>query len=64
MESFWQQVRGRLEAEERSLSWLAKRIGVKRSALGNYVNGHRTTPESVRKAVALVLDIREKPVAA
>ena len=64
VEDFWRQVRGRLAAEERSLSWLAKRIGVTRSAMGNYVNGYRKTPDRVRTAVALVLDIREKQAAA
>jgi hypothetical protein len=60
---FWEQVKGRLEEEERSMSWLGRRIGVKRAALGNYVSGYRPTPEHVRKAVTLVLDLREKVAA-
>ncbi len=57
------QVRQVLKDDDRSLTWLSKRIGIGRSALGNYANGHRATPERVRRDVALLLDIREKVAA-
>jgi hypothetical protein len=65
VDEFWKQAGGRLEAMERSKSWLARRIGVSRSQLNNWSNGYRPTPERVRRDVALLLDISgREPVAA
>lgn len=57
-QEFWKLVWGRLDAEERSMAWLARRIGLTRQALHNYSIGTRQTPPEVKARVAEYLDIR------
>jgi hypothetical protein len=61
---FWTRALGRLQEMERSQAWLARRVGRTPQAINNYVKGHRPTPKSLQREVALILDLREEQVAA
>jgi transcriptional regulator with XRE-family HTH domain len=56
-EEFWQRALGRLEAMERSQGWLAKKAGMSRQRLNNYVRGYRRTPDDIRLRVEAHLDL-------
>ena len=61
---FWADVQKRLDAEERTQAWLARRLGVTRSLINQYMLGRIPTPEARRTQVAQVMGMADDEVAA
>jgi DNA-binding transcriptional regulator YdaS (Cro superfamily) len=63
---FWARVKGRLDAAERSQAWLARRLGVSRSLVNQWMLGRVAIPTERRQQVIDVMGIAvpEEEVAA
>lgn len=57
-DAFWALVSGRLQVAERSQAWLARRLGVSRSLVNQWMLGRTPAPSERQRQVAGLLDIR------
>lgn len=64
MDEFWTRAAKRLEAEERTQAWLARRVGVSKQLVNMWVLGRIPTPAHRLEQVAAILDVTvEEPEA-